>query len=94
MKFIFLLILLMVVCNGCKKELKNEHGLKRHRISCHAAKMHTAVLLQQRQLLQRGIKKSHGISKLDDGPALLEPSTDNVSCCQYIVVKILKIPAK
>ena len=87
MNLILLLVLVsfMVICNGCKKELKNDHGLKRHRISCHASKAHTAVLLQQRQQLQRSIKKAHGIGKQDDG-SLLGPLVDNVSGrCQYIL---------
>jgi hypothetical protein len=85
MNWIFLLILLMVVCDGCKKELKNGHGLKRHRISCQAAKTHTATLLRQRQLLQRNIKKSRGIGEQEEGSTLLEPLIENVSNCQYIL---------
>ena len=80
MNFVLLLILLMVVCDGCKKGFKNEHGLKRHRSSCHVAKAHTAALLQQRQLLQRSIKRVQGISKQDDEPALLESLIEDVSC--------------
>lgn len=91
MNVILLLILLMGICNGCKKELKNEHGLKRHRASCHASKAHTAILLQQRQLLQRSIKRGHEIGK-HDGSVLLEALIDDVSRPQiYTVLKILKI---
>jgi len=83
---LILFILLMAICNGCKKELKNDHGLKRHRVSCHASKAHTAVLLQQRQLLERSIKKAQGIGKQDGGSILLEPLVDNVSgCCQSML---------
>ena len=93
MKVILLLILLMGICNGCKKELKNEHGLKQHHTSCHASKAHTTILLQQRQLLQRtrSTKKGHGIGK-HDGSVLLEALVDSsVSRSQiYTVLRILK----
>jgi hypothetical protein len=74
MHLIFLLFLLMVVCDGCKRELKNEHGLKRHRISCRVAKAHTAALLQQRQVLQISIKKAQETSKQHEESALVSRS--------------------
>ena len=84
MNLILPLILLMVVCHGCKKELKNEHGLKRHRNSCHPAKKHTAGLLRQRQVLQRNIK-AHRIGNPDDEFTLLKPLAENVSRCQRVL---------
>ena len=74
MNLIFLLFLLMVVCDGCKREFKNEHGLKRHRVSCRLAKAHTATLLQQRQVLQMSIKKAQGTSNQDEESALVSRS--------------------
>jgi hypothetical protein len=53
MRHIFLFILLMAVCKGCNKAFKNDHGVKRHRISCKPAKELTARLYQKRQELQR-----------------------------------------
>lgn len=84
MNLVLLLILLMAVCDGCKKEFKKEHGLKRHRVSCLVAKAHTAALLKQRQLLQTITKKAQGISKRDDGPTVLEHLINNVSRSQHI----------
>ena len=57
MRHIFLLILLMAVCKGCNKALKNDHGVKRHRISCKPAKELTANLFQKRQELQRSSRR-------------------------------------
>lgn len=56
MRLVFLFLLLMAVCKGCKKAFNNDHGLKRHRISCKPAKELTASLFQMRQDLQRNSK--------------------------------------
>jgi hypothetical protein len=37
----------MVLCKACKNELKNDHGLKRHRSGCRLAKLQTSSLLQK-----------------------------------------------
>jgi len=47
----------MAVCKGCNKALKNDHGVKRHRISCKPAKELTANLFQKRQELQRSSRR-------------------------------------
>lgn len=57
MRLVFLIILLMAVCKGCNKAFKNDHGLKRHRISCKPAKGLSAGLFQKRQELQRNSKR-------------------------------------
>ena len=84
LNLIHLLILLMAICNGCRKELKNDHGLKRHRTSCRLAKAHSAALLHQRQLLQRSTKKL-GIGKRDDVEFTVSEPADNVSYCRCIL---------
>ena len=62
MRPIFLIILLMVVCKGCNKSFNNNHGIKRHRVSCKPAKQITAELFQKRQELQKSLNRtrSHG----------------------------------
>lgn len=57
MRLILLTILLMTICNSCNKLFKNDHGLKRHRISCKPAKQLTAGLFQKRQELQKTLKR-------------------------------------
>jgi len=52
----------MAVCKGCNKALKNDHGLKRHRISCKPAKGLTAGLFQKRQELQRNSKRRSSLN--------------------------------
>ena len=62
MRLIFLLIVLMTTCNACKKAFKNDHGLKRHRISCKPAKQITAGLFQKRQELQKDLRRGRNFS--------------------------------
>ena len=50
----------MAVCKGCNKTLKNNHSLKRHRISCNLAHELTANLFRKRLELQRHSKERHG----------------------------------
>jgi len=59
MRLIFLIALLMVVCKGCNKSFNNDHGLKRHRVSCKPAKQFTAGLFQKRKELQKGLERGH-----------------------------------
>jgi hypothetical protein len=59
MKPIFLIVLLMVVCKGCSKSFNNNHGIKRHQVSCKPAKQITAELFQKRQELQKSLNKTH-----------------------------------
>jgi hypothetical protein len=64
---IFLLIIMVIACNGCNKTFKHSgHGLSRHRTSCLAAKEHTALLAQKRLDLQKvgnGRRNAMGPSK-------------------------------
>src|SRR5258707_2812098 len=58
MRPIFLIVLLMVVCKGCNKSFNNNHGIKRHRVSCKPAKQITAELFQKQQELQKSLNKT------------------------------------
>jgi hypothetical protein len=63
---IFLLIIMVIACNGCNKTFKHSHGLSRHRTSCLAAKEHTASLAKKRLDLQKvgnGRRNAMGLSK-------------------------------
>jgi len=59
MRFIFLLLLFMVLCKACNKEFKNDHGLKRHRPACRLAKVQTSYLLQKRSRLKKNNEKDN-----------------------------------
>ena len=66
MNIIFLLIIMVITCNGCNKTFKHSHGLSRHRTSCLAAKEHMASLAEKRLNLQKvgnGSRNEMGPSK-------------------------------
>ena len=69
MNIIFLLIIMIITCNGCSKTFKNSHGLSCHRTSCLAAKEHSAYLAQKRLNLQKvrnDGKKIWGLQKIQE----------------------------
>ena len=85
MNIIFLLIIMIITCNGCNKTFKNSHGLSRHRTSCLAAKEHSAYLAQKRLNLQKvgnGGKKILGPPKDTGTDEQQQEVTENVSYAQ------------
>jgi len=85
MNIIFLLIIMIITCNGCNKTFKNSHGLSRHRTSCLAAKEHTAYLAQKRLNLQKagnGGKKIPGPVKDVGADGQQQEDMENVSYAQ------------
>lgn len=70
----------MVVCNGCQREFKKDHGLKRHRVSCRYAKAYSATLLEMRHQLQKRINENGVTRQQDELPDPLPKAwMDNVS---------------
>ena len=49
----FLLLIMIITCNGCNKTFKNSHGLSHHWTSCLAAKEHMIYLAQMCLNLQK-----------------------------------------
>ena len=85
MNIIFLLIIMIITCNGCNKTFKNSHGLSRHRTSCLAAKEHSAYLAQKRLNLQKvgnGGKKILGPPKDTGTDEQQQEVAENVSYTQ------------
>jgi len=85
MNIIFLLLIMIITCNGCNKTFKNSHGLSRHRTSCLAAKEHTAYLAQKRLNLQKvgnGGKKIPGPAKDTGADGQQQEDMENVSYAQ------------
>jgi len=88
MNIVFLLITMVVICNGCTKPFKHNHGLSRHRTSCLAAKEHTASLAQKRlnfQKVGKGSRNTMGPSKDTLGTNVQQQEvTEDVSLLRHI----------